>query len=61
MCKDVDSKLAETVEKTTEKVKKLTEKIETAKKTVETAEKEAKATIVTLPGGKEEVEKVEKK
>merc|ERR1711904_462062 len=29
--------------------------------TVESAEKEAKATIVTLPGGKEEVEKVEKK
>jgi hypothetical protein len=39
----------------------LTEKIEETKKTVETAEKEAKATIVTLPGGKEEVEKVEKK
>jgi hypothetical protein len=39
----------------------LTEKIEEQKKKVETAEKEAKATIVTLPGGKEEVEKVEKK
>jgi len=39
----------------------LTEKVEESKKAVETAEKEAKATIVTLPGGKEEVEKVEKK
>jgi hypothetical protein len=39
----------------------LTEKIEESKKKVEDAEKEAKATIVTLPGGKEEVEKVEKK
>jgi hypothetical protein len=48
-------------EKTTEKIKKLTEKVEESKKAVETAEKEAKATIVTLPGGKEEVEKVEKK
>lgn len=61
ICKDIDSKLAEVVEKTTAKVKKLTEKIEDSKKAVETAEKEAKATIVTLPGGKEEVEKVEKK
>jgi hypothetical protein len=61
ICKEVDGKLAEVVEKTTAKVKKLTEKIETQKKEVETAEKEAKATIVTLPGGKEEVEKVEKK
>lgn len=39
----------------------MTEKIEEEKKAVETAEKEAKATIVTLPGGAEEVAKVEKK
>lgn len=39
----------------------MTAKVEENKKAVETAEKEAKATIVTLPGGKEEVEKVEKK
>lgn len=35
----------------------MTAKIEDTKKTVESAEKEAKATIVTLPGGKEAVEK----
>jgi hypothetical protein len=39
----------------------LTTKIEDSKKAVETAEKEAKATIVTLPGGKEEVETMVKK
>jgi len=39
----------------------LTSKIEEQKKAVETAEKEAKATIVTLPGGKEEVETMVKK
>lgn len=39
----------------------MTSKIEEQKKAVETAEKEAKATIVTLPGGKEEVETMVKK
>jgi len=61
ICKTVDGKLAEAVEKSAAKIKKLTSKIEEAKKTVETTEKEAKATIVTLPGGKEEVETLEKK
>jgi seryl-tRNA synthetase len=61
ICKTVDGKLAEAVEKSAAKIKKLTSKIEEAKKTVETTEKEAKATIVTLPGGKEEVETIEKK
>jgi len=60
ICKEIDGKLAEVVEKTTAKIKKMTEKIEEEKKAVETAEKEAKATIVTLPGGVEEVAKVEK-
>jgi vacuolar-type H+-ATPase subunit I/STV1 len=61
ICKEIDGKLATVVEKTTAKIKKMTEKIEEEKKAVETAEKEAKATIVTLPGGAEEVAKVEKK
>jgi len=60
ICKEVDGKLTDAVEKTAKKVKEMTKKIEDAKKAVETAEKDAKATIVTLPGGKEEVEKVEK-
>jgi hypothetical protein len=60
-CKDTDGKLAKIVDESASKIKKLTDKIEDTKKTVETSEKEAKATIVTLPGGKEEVEKVEKK
>jgi chromosome segregation ATPase len=61
ICKEVDGKLAESVEKSAAAIKKLTTKIEEQKKTVETAEKDAKATIVTLPGGKEEVETLEKK
>lgn len=61
ICKEVDAKLAEAVEKTAAKIKKLTTKIEEEKKKVEDAEKEAKATIVTLPGGEEEVKKVEDK
>jgi hypothetical protein len=44
-----------------EKMAKLTKAIETAKKTSETAEKEAKATIVTLPGGEKDIAKEEAK
>lgn len=60
-CKDVDGKLAKVVDESAAKIEKLTKKIEDSKKTVESTEKEAKATIVTLPGGKEEVEKAFKK
>lgn len=59
-CEEVDGALAKVVDEAAEKIKKLTKAVEEAKEATEAAEKEAKATILTLPGGQEEVEKAAK-
>jgi len=59
-CGEIDAALALILETSAAKIKKLTAAIETAKEAHEAAEKEAKATVVTLPGGAKDVEKITK-
>jgi len=56
-CKSIDDDVEEVVTKTTEKITKVTKLIEDAKTAAEAAEKEAKASIITLPGGEEDKKK----
>ena len=56
-CKSIDDDVEEVVTKTTEKITKVTKAIEEAKTAAEAAEKEAKASIITLPGGEEDKKK----
>lgn len=56
-CKSIDDDVEEVVTKTTEKITKVTKAIEAAKTAAEAAEKEAKASIITLPGGEEDRKK----
>ena len=60
-CKSIDDDVEEVVTKTTEKITKVTKLIEDAKTAAEAAEKEAKASIITLPGGEEDKKKAKHK
>merc|ERR1712139_745218 len=59
-CADIDADLAKVVEESAGKIKKLTKAIEDAKDASDAAEKEAKATIMTLPGGDKDKEEEKK-